>query len=126
MNNKEKYCYNLEVQLSFYIYSKTISMGFLSKLLGNDESTPNLSKEELLEAEVCPNCWGKQDYDNKFIQYTKDQVKANLNNDKTAKKAFVQQFVETNITGIRLKKDGDQLVCNSCNATHKTVSSKAN
>ena len=101
-------------------------MGFFNKIFGTNNEPTKLSKEELIGAEVCPNCWGKQNYEGKFVQYTKDQVKASLNNEKTSKKAFVQQFVETNITGIRLKKDGDQLVCNACNGKFKTVSSKAN
>lgn len=100
-------------------------MGFFEKLFGIKEKI-DLSKEELVNAGACPNCWGHQEYQDKFIDYVEDQTKSNINHDKYNKKAFVQQFIETNITGIRLKKEGDLLVCPSSTSSHKYVSSKAN
>ncbi len=97
-------------------------MGLFEKLFGKEKA---LKEEELIEAGACPNCWGKQEYDDQFVEYVEDQTKSNINNDKTKRKAFVQQFVETNLTGIRLKKDGDQLACPSCAGKFKKVSSKA-
>ncbi len=81
--------------------------------------------KELIGEGVCPNCWGEQDYDGKYIAFMQDQTKSNINHDAAHKKAFVQQFIETGITGIRLKKDGDQLVCPSCAGKYKFVISKA-
>jgi len=100
-------------------------MGFFEKLFGSKEKI-DLSEEELIDAGACPNCWGHQEYQDKFIDYIEDQTKSNINHDKSSKKAFIQQFVETNITGIRLKKEGELLVCPSCKSGHKYVPSKAN
>lgn len=100
-------------------------MGLFEKLFGTKDKV-KVEDETLVEAGVCPNCWGHQEYNEKFIEYTKDPTKANINQDKFNKKAFVAQFVETHVTGIRLKKDGDQLVCPSCKGKYKTVSSKLN
>jgi len=100
-------------------------MGFFEKLFGSKEKI-DLSEEELVDAGACPNCWGHQEYQDKFFDYVEDQTKSNINHDKYNKKAFVQQFIETNITGIRLKKEGELLVCPSCKSSHKYVSSKAN
>ena len=67
-----------------------------------------------------------QEYENEYNAFSNDQTKANINHDKQHQKAFVQQFVETNVTGIRLKREGDQLICQKCKRKHKFVSSKAN
>lgn len=101
-------------------------MGILKKLFGSKKDEADLSKEELIDAGACPNCWGYQEYQDKFIEYTNDKTKSNINHDKQNKKAFVQQFIETNITGIRLKKDGESLSCPTCQTKYKHVSNKAN
>jgi len=101
-------------------------MGFFSRLFGKKKGKIDLSDEDLIDAGACPNCWGKQEYDNEYIEYFEDKTKANINKDRKNQKAFVQQFVETNITGIRLKKDGDFLSCSKCTKKFKYVSSKAN
>jgi len=101
-------------------------MRFLKKIFGSKKDKINLSNEELVEAGACPNCWGKQEYNDQYVAYTKDQTKSNINHDKDHQKAFVQQFVETHVTGIRLKKDGEFLTCPTCKSKHKFVSSKAN
>jgi len=88
-------------------------MGILSKLFGKKKKEPP-NEDILLEANVCPNCWGKQEYGDRFVEYQKDQTKSNINNDKTHQKAFVQQFVESHVTGIHLKTEGDQLSCPKC------------
>lgn len=100
-------------------------MEFLAKIFGKDESTKSLDEASLIEANVCPNCWGKQEFDNQFYDYVKDQTKSNINHEKTGKKAFIQQFVETNVTGIHLKADGGNLSCPRCKGKYKHVSSKA-
>ena len=89
-------------------------MGFLGKLFGKKEGSIKLNDQELIEAGACPNCWGRQEYEGEYIEYMKDQTKSNINHDKQHQKAFVQQFVETHVTGIRLKKDGDHLSCPKC------------
>ena len=86
----------------------------------------SLNEQTLIDANACPNCWGIYEYDNQFIDYVEDQTKSNINHDKSNQKAFVQQFVETHVTGIHLKKDGDHLSCPRCKGKYKQVSSKAN
>jgi len=101
-------------------------MGLLSKLFGSEKNSKILSDQEIIEAGACPNCWGKQDYDGQFIDYEKDQTKSNINHDKQGKKAFVQQFVETNVTGIKLKRNGVQNVCPACATKYKHISEQTN
>ena len=100
-------------------------MNFFKNLF-NKKNKINLSSDELIEAGACPNCWGKQKYGDQYIEYSKDHTKSNINNDKQHQKAFVQQYIETAITGIKLKKEGDYLMCPKCNSKYKYVSSKAN
>ncbi|MFT7588634.1 MAG: hypothetical protein ACI959_000846 [Limisphaerales bacterium] len=80
-------------------------MGLLSKLFG---------KKELIQENVCPNCWGDQEYDNLFIQKYKDQTKDNINDNLENKKAFIAQFVETHVSGIRLVNDRGHKTCPKC------------
>lgn len=101
-------------------------MSFFKKLFGGKNQSAIFSNEELVEAAACPNCWGHQEYDGKYTEYVVDKTKSNINFDNQNKKAFINQFVETNITGIRLKKDGDTQICPSCNMKFKQVSNKAN
>lgn len=100
-------------------------MNFFKKLFGK-KGKISLDNDELIEAGACPNCWGKQEYGDEYIAYSKDQTKSNINHDKQHQKAFVQQYIETAITGIQLKRDGDQLACPTCQTKYKYVSSKAN
>lgn len=100
-------------------------MGLFSKLFGNNEKA-NLTEEELLSSGTCPNCWGRQEYQDQFKEFVNDPTKANISHSPDQKKAFVQQFVETNITGIRLKSEGEYLSCPSCKGKYKYVSEKAN
>ena len=99
-------------------------MSFLKRLFGKKENI-ELTEEEIIEAGACPNCWGHYEYGNTLKEYVKDQTKSNINQDKQGKKAFIAQFVETNVTGIILKKDGDDQVCPGCKTRFKKVSSKA-
>ena len=100
-------------------------MSLFKRLFDKKEGDPSPSETDLLEEGVCPNCWGQQDYDGKYIALVKDQTKSNINNDAAHKKAFVQQFIETGITGIRLKREGDLQVCLKCAGKYKYVPSKA-
>ncbi|MBX2815581.1 MAG: hypothetical protein KTR24_06280 [Saprospiraceae bacterium] len=101
-------------------------MNFFSRLFRKRAQSANVADGLLLEANVCPNCWGRMEYDNQFMDYVKDQTKSNINRDKSNQKAFVQQFVETHVTGIHLKSEGDMLACPKCTGKFKKVSSKLN
>lgn len=74
--------------------------------------------------EICPNCWGRQEYEGKFIEVAKDRQIDISNHDSTATKAFVQEFVTTHLDGIRLIKDGNSFVCPSCKTRYKTINPK--
>ncbi len=92
-------------------------ISFFKKLFGfTVETQDGLSKKELVDVGVCPNCWGRQEYQDEFKQFTFDKTKSNINHDKSNQKAFIEQFVETHVTGIKLKNEGDKVVCPKCNA----------
>lgn len=99
-------------------------MNFFKNLFSKKKKM--FTDEDIIEAGACPNCWGKQQYDDKFLAFSNDQTKSNINKDKQHLKSFVQQYIETGITGIKLKKEGDYLTCPTCNLKHKYISSKAN
>lgn len=74
----------------------------------------SITQAELLDVNVCPNCWGTQEYQDQYIQYAEDRNRNVVNHDKTAQKSFIQRFVQDHITGIQLKKEGYLYVCSSC------------
>ena len=100
-------------------------MSLFKNVFGNKDTDASLDEGDLIEVGVCPNCWGKQEYDGKYVAFVKDQTKSDLNHDPAHKKAFVQHFIETSVTGIRLKKEGDLQVCPTCAGKYKSVSPKA-
>jgi len=64
-------------------------MRFIKKLLGIANDPVVNSDKMILD---CPNCWGTQEYANESREYSAESK---------TRKAFVSQFVETHITGIR-------------------------
>ena len=88
--------------------------------------TNNLEEADLIDAHACPNCWGKQEWDGEFVALVNDRQRAANLKDPTAQKAFVEQFIEERITGIRLKSDGDRFVCPTCKMGYKKVSTDVN
>ena len=96
-------------------------MGLLRNLFRYKKTDPLLTKQELIEINVCPNCWGRQEYQDKFYEQYYDSTKANINHDKSHRKAFIRQFVEDQVTGIILKSDNDKLKCSSCNSRFKKL-----
>lgn len=63
-------------------------------------------------AGMCPNCWGKQEYDNKIRELQKDQ-QIDVNNHQ-AHHAFIQDFVVERVKGIHLKKGNNGYECPTC------------
>lgn len=100
-------------------------MSFLNRLFGRNRSTI-FTQEELVRETVCPNCWGREFYDGKYQTYAENATKGKINQDLSQQKAFISQFVETKVTGIRLKSEGDRQVCPRCYKKYKQVSAKAN
>ena len=59
---------------------------------------------------ICPNCWGKQEWDGEFYTFIKgsknDKRNETYNN-------FINKVVESNIEGIYIQKD--TYTCKTCN-----------
>ncbi len=81
-------------------------------------------KKEALPEGVCPNCWGRQEYEGKYIAMAKDRQIDINNHNATATKAFIQEFITTQLDGIKLIKEGNTFVCPSCKTGYKTVNPK--
>lgn len=95
-------------------------MGLLDIFKGKKKQS--LEKDKvLIEAGACPNCWGTQEYEGQIKEVLKDKEKDVLNKDHRAQQAFIQKFVQKNIKGIRLKKDGDKQICPACKSRYKIV-----
>ena len=61
---------------------------------------------------VCPNCWGDQEYGNVIREKYKD-AQIDVNNQKS-KHAFIQNFIVTHLKGIKLKSTVNGQECPSC------------
>lgn len=61
---------------------------------------------------LCPNCWGKQEYD-KVIRELYIDKQVNVNNHQ-ANHSFIQKFVIEKIDGIHLKKGNNGYECPTC------------
>lgn len=75
--------------------------------------------EELLDAGSCPNCWGQQQYEGKYVEFVKDKDKDNINKNAQGQKAFIAQFVETNIEGVHLQWEDGYANCKVCKNKYK-------
>ena len=73
------------------------------------------TKNEVPEG-LCPNCWGKQEYDHQIRELYEDK-QIEVNNHE-ANYAFIQDFVVTRIEGIKLKKGNNSLECPTCKAQY--------
>jgi len=73
------------------------------------------SKEETASTPpegYCPNCWGKQEYDNVIREmYAEKQIDVNNHQ---ANYAFIQKFVVDKLDGIKLKKEIHGIECPTC------------
>ncbi|MEM1218049.1 MAG: hypothetical protein AAGH79_04025 [Bacteroidota bacterium] len=98
----------------------------ITEILSRKRSTSEITTKEWSKAEACPNCWGRQAYDHKYVEFVQDRQKDHINQTAEGRKAFIEQFVEDHITGIRLKREGDQLTCPTCKTGYKHVPSKTN
>jgi len=62
--------------------------------------------------DLCPNCWGSQEYEGNFYEAIKSE--GIDTNNVEQKKGWIQAYAEKNLTGIQLKKKGNKLVCQVC------------
>lgn len=66
---------------------------------------------------LCPNCWGRQEYGGAFFEAVKNE---NIDiNDVEEHKGWIQDYAEKNLSGIRLKAVGEDLVCPNCKITYR-------
>ena len=59
---------------------------------------------------ICPNCWGKQQWEGEFYEFikgSKNDIKDDTYNN------FINKIVESNIDGIKIKED--TYTCATCN-----------
>lgn len=83
------------------------------------KSDEKLSAQELIDMDICPNCWGRQEYQDRFVAEYDGVTKSNMNQNRSHRKAFILKFVETHVSGIKLKKDGDSRTCHGCKSSFK-------
>ncbi|WP_299118901.1 hypothetical protein [uncultured Winogradskyella sp.] len=69
----------------------------------NNESTGNSPEG------ICPNCWGKQEWEGEFYEFMKGSK--NEKRDETYNN-FINKIVESNIEGIAIQKD--TYTCKTC------------
>ena len=67
----------------------------------------------------CPNCWGKQEYEGKFIEAMKVK-KIDLNNI-DLEKGWIQAHAVKHFEGIKLQKTNDVFQCPNCKLIFKTA-----
>jgi hypothetical protein len=65
---------------------------------------------------LCPNCWGKQEYDHTIRELYRDK-QIDVNNH-SANHAFIQEFVVARVAGIHLKKGNNGFECPTCKTTY--------
>ena len=61
---------------------------------------------------VCPNCWGRQEYQGKFFEAVKREGIDTQNI--TEKKGWIQAYAEQHLSGIELSKNEPINTCVSC------------
>jgi len=72
------------------------------------------SDKELIQQGICPYCWDDLAYYNEYMTYIEDRTKADIHGPNDHKKAFIEEFVQENITGIQLKNDNNRHYCPNC------------
>ncbi|WP_205959920.1 hypothetical protein [Flammeovirga aprica] len=80
-------------------------------------SKPKSETEGQVPKGLCPNCWGKQEYDNKFRELREDK-QINVNNHKE-NYSFIKEFMVNNLEGIQLIREKDSLTCPVCLLRHE-------
>ena len=63
---------------------------------------------------ICPNCWGKEEWDGEFYKLKKGNKL--VGNDQTYNN-FIKKVVESNVTGIVINRDNYE--CETCKISYK-------
>lgn len=85
-------------------------MSLLNWIKNKNQGVPD--DQEIAEAGLCPNCWGSQEYDGKFVKAIKDK-QIDINNG-DAVNAFIQDFVKTHLEPIKLQNHDIYNQCPVC------------
>ena len=88
----------------------------IEKLIAFFKRPKEATQDEAPEG-LCPNCWGRQEYDNEIRELYKDK-QIDVNNHQ-ANYAFIQDFVVKHVDGIHLKKGKNSLDCPTCHVKYK-------
>ncbi len=87
---------------------------FLIFLKSKQESISSSTPEGL-----CPNCWGRQEYGNKFYKAMKTyDIDINTND---VQVGWIQDYFNKNLRGITLESKEDGLVCGNCKIKYKII-----
>jgi hypothetical protein len=65
---------------------------------------------------ICPNCWGKQEWEGEF--YTLNKERKLVGNDQTYN-SFINKIVESNVSEMLINKDNYE--CETCKTSPKQV-----
>jgi hypothetical protein len=63
---------------------------------------------------ICPNCWGKEEWEGEFYKLKKGNKLSG--NDQTYNN-FINKIVESNVSGITINKDSYE--CETCKVSYK-------
>lgn len=69
---------------------------------------------------LCPNCWGRQEYEGKFYEALKNNHVDihNLNENK----GWIEKYFDENLSQIKLvKNEKDELTCSKCKLSFKEI-----
>ncbi|MGB5698234.1 hypothetical protein [Muriicola sp.] len=76
-------------------------------------------EEELKEVPegFCPNCWGREEYGGQFFKAVKKEgIDINSSN---PNRGWIQDYVDKNLSEIRLHQKDDMLICNKCKIAYR-------
>lgn len=82
----------------------------IDKIITYDKNENSKEKDSCI-IDTCPVCWGYQQYNGKIIALPTDK-QIDVNNH-SGSYSFIQEFVKTNIDGIKLK-EGEVKICPKC------------
>ena len=85
------------------------------KLVQNIIFRKSKNKKALLKTPngVCPNCWGRQEWQGKAYEKMEEAGINPANKDQYS--SFIKEFVKKYLQPISLKPKGNGYVCTSCN-----------
>ena len=69
---------------------------------------------------ICPNCWGRQEYGGKFYEALKQQT-FDVTKIEDSTRGWIEDYVDKNLSEIKLHQNGDEQICNKCRVSYKEV-----